>query len=106
MPNRDEDLRRLSSLEVAVTDLRRSLVDTPTILPTAAAPKRKMDIDAAEKMIERIGGSNMFKPDQASEFTRLAEAGVQDRLRDMARGGQAEATVNVTVAGTGTISTS
>lgn len=104
MPNRDDDLRRLSTLELAVDDLRRSLTVTPSVLPTNVTPKRTVNVDAAEKMIDRIAGSSQFKGEQAAEFKRLAEAGVQDRLRDIARGGEAAATVNVTVAGTGTIS--
>lgn len=72
------------------------------------APDLAGRFEAAEKTVDRIVESGALKDSDAEKFRRISDVAIRDAMRESLRGGAGDvaATINVTVAGTGTVSVS
>ncbi len=64
--------------------------------------------EIAERSVDAIISSGALSKEDAARFSKIADLAIKDTMREALRGGAGEtaATINVTVAGTGTISVS
>lgn len=79
---------------------------------TEIRPQPRVDLakrfEIAERSVDAIVSSGALSKDDAARFSKIADLAIKDTMREALRGGAGEtaATINVTVAGTGTISVS
>lgn len=100
----EEMALRLRALErVMMTPVPGTIAPQPRVAPDIAGR-----FEAAEKTVTRIVESGALKDADAEKFRKISDVAIRDAMRESLRGGAGEvaATVNVTVAGTGTVSVS